>query len=90
MFCTGHLFWLTPQSSILYNARGSFSGRELWVRWPLGEGSQFAPLAQRELSRRVHVGLAEDDHPDVRVEVDLARAGAGEPGSKDGEVGELP
>ena len=61
----------------------SLLGRELGVVGPRGERPHLEALAGRHVIRRgVHVRLAEDDQTHVRVEVDLARAGAGESGER--------
>jgi len=56
-----------------------FSWGELRVCWPVCERPEFESFARGVVSRGVHVRLAEDDHPDVGVQVDLASLGAGEP-----------
>ena len=69
-----HCAWHLPLLKLL-------SRRELWVRRPRREGAQLVALAGRGavLCGSVEVTLAEDDHSDVGVEVDLAGFGARKP-----------
>ena len=56
------------------------SGRKLWIGGSLCEGPEFESLALGlVVGGGVEVTLAEYDHPDVRVQIDLTRLRAGHP-----------
>lgn len=55
--------------------------RKLWIGGPLGEGPELEALlggGGGVVGGSVQVGLPEDDHPDVGVEINLAGLGARE------------
>jgi len=56
-----------------------FSWGELRVCWAVCERPEFESFPRGVVSRCVHVRLPKDYHPDVRVQVNLAGLGAGQP-----------
>ena len=50
-----------------------FSRRELGIAGALGEGAKLESFGRSIIGRRVEVGLSEDDHSDVGVQVNLTR-----------------
>lgn len=61
---------------------GSLPRRKLGVGGTLGEGAKLKTLARGVLGGSVHIRLAEDDHADVGVQIDLSGLGAGKPESQ--------
>jgi len=56
-----------------------FSGRKFRVGWATCERPKFESFSRCVVSCGVKVRLSEDDHPDIGVQVDLSRLGAGQP-----------